>query len=73
MTVSQCTPMMADNVQTSSSEVAAQAVNVRAELKTWEKAFALDNGGRKAGRNDIKQNVEIGRSNLMLHEPAMAQ
>ncbi|KAJ5124332.1 uncharacterized protein N7515_008157 [Penicillium bovifimosum] len=50
---------MADIAQTSSAEVAAQAVNLRAELKNWEKAFALDNGGRKAGRNDIKQNAEI--------------
>jgi hypothetical protein len=46
----------------SSVEVAAQAVNVRAELKVWEKAFASSNGGKKAGRDDIKQNAEIGRS-----------
>lgn len=45
----------------SSVEVAAQATNVRAELKVWEKAFASSNGGRKAGRDDIKQNAEIGR------------
>ncbi|KAJ5565998.1 hypothetical protein N7535_007636 [Penicillium sp. DV-2018c] len=50
---------MPDNVQTSSAEVAAQAVNVRAELKKWEKAFASANGGRKAGRDDIKQDAEI--------------
>ncbi|KAJ5372494.1 DNA replication/checkpoint protein [Penicillium concentricum] len=50
---------MADNVLTSSAEVGAQAINVRAELKTWEKAFASANGGRKAGRNDIKQNADI--------------
>ncbi|KAJ5780573.1 hypothetical protein N7457_005733 [Penicillium paradoxum] len=50
---------MADIVLSSSAEIAAQALNVRAELKTWEKAFASDNGGRKAGRHDIKQNAEI--------------
>ncbi|KGO74599.1 DNA replication/checkpoint protein [Penicillium italicum] len=50
---------MADNVLTSSAEIGAQAVNVRAELKTWEKAFSSANGGRKAGRDDIKQNVDI--------------
>jgi hypothetical protein len=55
---------MADNVLHSSAEVAAQAVNVRADLKTWEKAFASANGGKKAGRDDIKQNPDIGRSSL---------
>jgi hypothetical protein len=55
---------MADNVLNSSAEVAAQAVNVRADLKTWEKAFASANGGKKAGRDDIKQNPDIGRSSL---------
>ena len=50
----------------SSADVAAQATNVRAELKVWEKAFASANGGKKAGRDDIKQNAEIGRSNLSL-------
>jgi DNA replication and checkpoint protein len=33
---------------------------LRAELKGWEKAFAEANGGRKAGRHDIKQDPEIG-------------
>jgi hypothetical protein len=55
---------MADNILNSSAEVAAQAVNVRADLKTWEKAFASANGGKKAGRDDIKQNPDIGRSSL---------
>ncbi|KAJ5816492.1 hypothetical protein N7447_008725 [Penicillium robsamsonii] len=50
---------MTDNVLTSSAEVGAQAINVRAELKTWEKAFSSTNGGRKAGRDDIKQNADI--------------
>ncbi|KAJ5334964.1 hypothetical protein N7452_007367 [Penicillium brevicompactum] len=43
----------------SSAEVAVQATNVRAELKVWEKSFAAANGGKKAGRDDIKQNAEI--------------
>lgn len=30
------------------------------ELKEWEKAFAADNGGRKPGRDDIKQDATIG-------------
>jgi hypothetical protein len=55
---------MADSVLNSSAEVAAQAVNLRADLKTWEKAFASANGGKKAGRDDIKQNPDIGRSSL---------
>ena len=58
---------MADSVLSSSAEVAAQAVNVRADLKTWEKAFASANGGKKAGRDDIKQNPDIGRSSLSRH------
>ncbi|KAL8935328.1 MAG: hypothetical protein Q9211_004750, partial [Gyalolechia sp. 1 TL-2023] len=33
---------------------------LRLELKGWEKAFAAANQGRKAGREDIKQNAEIG-------------
>lgn len=57
---------MASNVLHSSAEIASQALNVRAELKTWEKAFAADNGGRKAGRDDIKQNAEIG---MLIHYP----
>ncbi|KAJ5306161.1 hypothetical protein N7508_005176 [Penicillium antarcticum] len=50
---------MADSALNSSTEVAAQAVHVRANLKTWEKAFASANGGKKAGRDDIKQNPDI--------------
>lgn len=53
-------------VLNSSADVAVQATNVRAELKVWEKAFASANGGKKAGRDDIKQNAEIGRSNSNL-------
>lgn len=34
--------------------------NLRLELKEWEKIFAAGNGGRKAGREDIKQHPDIG-------------
>lgn len=57
---------MTDNVLTSSAEVGAEAINVRAELKTWEKAFSSANGGRKAGRDDIKQNPDIGMSSIVI-------
>ncbi|KAI9791803.1 MAG: DNA replication regulator sld2 [Piccolia ochrophora] len=32
---------------------------LRSELKDWEKSFAAQNDGRKAGRDDIKQNPSI--------------
>lgn len=57
---------MADNVLTSSAQVGAEAIDIRAELKTWEKAFSSANGGRKAGRDDIKQNFDIGMSRLVI-------
>jgi len=34
---------------------------LRLELKAWEKEFATTNEGRKASREDIKKNPEIGR------------
>ncbi|PYI07569.1 hypothetical protein BO78DRAFT_417688 [Aspergillus sclerotiicarbonarius CBS 121057] len=40
-------------------EIAAQSANLRAELKEWERAFAVANGGKKAERNDIKKVPEI--------------
>jgi hypothetical protein len=40
--------------------LAHQSTALRQELKEWEKSFAEANGGRKAGRNDIKQDVVIG-------------
>jgi hypothetical protein len=42
------------------SEIAAHAAALRAELKDWERGFAAANGGKKAGRGDIKQVPEIG-------------
>jgi len=37
-----------------------ESVNIRHELKIWEKEFAASHDGRKAGREDIKQNPQIG-------------
>ena len=34
---------------------------LRLELKAWEKEFATANESRKASRDDIKKNPEIGR------------
>lgn len=35
---------------------------LRSELKQWERNFAATHGGRKASREDIKQDAAIGRS-----------
>jgi DNA replication regulator SLD2 len=35
---------------------------LRVELKIWEKEFAFANDGKKASRDDIKKNPEIGTS-----------
>lgn len=43
---------------------ATQLNTLRVELKLWEKAFADANGGRKAGRHDIKQDPSIGMMNM---------
>jgi hypothetical protein len=37
-----------------------QSNTLRQELKEWEKTFAAANGGRKAGRDDIKKDAVIG-------------
>lgn len=37
-----------------------KSVLLRRELKVWEKQFSTDNEGRKAGREDIKANPDIG-------------
>lgn len=43
-----------------STAEATQLNTLRAELKQWEKSFSEANGGRKAGRQDIKQDPDIG-------------
>jgi hypothetical protein len=45
---------------------ANQLNNLRVELKKWEKAFVDANGGRKAGRHDIKQDPSIGMIHMSL-------
>ncbi|GAM40381.1 hypothetical protein TCE0_039f12688 [Talaromyces pinophilus] len=49
---------MATAAMLSSADV-NQLNTLRVELKQWEKAFADANGGRKAGRHDIKQDPSI--------------
>ena len=45
--------------ETADQNVPAQQA-LRNDLKTWEKAFAAANGGRRPGREDIKKVPEIG-------------
>ena len=42
------------------SEAGDVSNKLKLELKQWEKAFAAANGGKKAGREDIKQHPQIG-------------
>ena len=44
----------------------ARLASLRVELKEWERTFAAENGGRKAGREDIKKNQNIGLDFYML-------
>ena len=37
----------------------SRSTTLRADLKKWEKTFAEDNGGRRAGKTDIKQHPNI--------------
>jgi hypothetical protein len=37
-----------------------ESLQLRAELKTWEGEWASAHGGKKPGRQDIKQNPDIG-------------
>lgn len=47
-------------------EISQNSQRLRHELKEWEKSFAAANGGRKAGRDDIKKNLEIGMRGPLL-------
>ncbi|KAJ9649088.1 hypothetical protein H2199_001002 [Coniosporium tulheliwenetii] len=40
-------------------EINEKCTVLRQELKVWEKQFSAANGGRKAGRDDIKANATI--------------
>jgi DNA replication regulator SLD2 len=42
--------------------------SLRIELKTWEKEFTATNGGKRPGREDIKNNAEIGMQMPRHHE-----
>lgn len=59
---------MTDHALIAHAEITDQAVAVRAELKVWEKEFASTHGGRKAGRDDIKQNPDIGKEGLRAYK-----
>ncbi len=48
----------------SRSLIEDRSTQLRAELKQWERDFALSHSGRKAGREDIKQAPEIGPASL---------
>ena len=39
-----------------------ESYRLRLELKEWEKSFAEAHSGRKAGREDIKQHLDIGKA-----------
>lgn len=54
---------MSINDDTKVRAVSSTVDTLRGELKAWEKAFAKANEGRKAGRDDIKKDPDIG----MLH------
>jgi len=41
-------------------ELTERSNSLRIELKSWEKIFAAANEGKKASRDDIKENSEIG-------------
>ena len=40
-------------------ELEQRCNGLRLDLKAWEKEFAAANGGRKAGRDDIKADAAI--------------
>lgn len=56
--VNNCHDMTMDAQQKASFE--AQAKQLRTELKTFETKWAKDNGGKKPGRDDIKQSGDMG-------------
>lgn len=53
-------------------EHATRALVLRQELKEWEAIFALENGGRKATREEIKGNAGVGEcSDLLFRTPIL--
>lgn len=55
-------PKQGDNMASNQAELQKQSVELRQELKAWEKQFAAANDGRKAGREEIKRDPSIGTS-----------
>ncbi len=45
-----------------------QSAILRHELKVWERDFAAANGGRKVGRDEIKQHPSIGMIREVLQQ-----
>lgn len=43
-------------------ELTQRSSELRVKLKLWEKEFAAANDGKKASREDIKNNPDIGTS-----------
>jgi len=50
-------------------ELADKSKALRVELKRWEKAFSAANDGKKASREDIKKDPEIGMSHQLNINP----
>ena len=44
----------------SKDDLEERSIQLRSELKQWERDFAASHDGRKAGREDIKQHPDIG-------------
>ncbi len=43
-------------------KLSGQCDTLKQELKIWEREFAASHGGKKASREEIKQNPTIGNS-----------
>jgi hypothetical protein len=52
-------PSRLTQITMSIDEIEQRCNVLRQDLKVWEKKFAAENDGRKAGRDDIKGNAEI--------------
>ena len=58
-------------MSTSNSDLNERCTTLRQELKLWEKQFAADHEGRKAGREDIKANAAICKRHGLPFLPAL--
>jgi len=48
-------------------ELNARSNHLKGELKAWEREFASANNGKKASREDIKNNPDIGERSGVFH------